>query len=63
MQETQVQSLAWEELMEKEMATLSQYSCLEKSIARGTRGGYRPWGRKVWDMTEQLILPLWVVIA
>ena len=29
MQETQVRSLGWEDPLEKEMATHSQYSCLE----------------------------------
>ena len=36
MQETQVRSLHWEDPLEKEMATHSQYSCLENSMDRGT---------------------------
>ena len=31
-----------------------QYSCLENSIDRGTLAGYRPHGRKEFDMTERL---------
>ena len=29
-----------------------QYSCLENPMDRGAWGGYSPWGRKKWDMTE-----------
>ena len=36
MQETQVQSLDWENPLEKEMATHSRISCLENSKERGT---------------------------
>ena len=35
MQETLVQSLGWEDPLEKEMATLLQYSCLEDPMDRG----------------------------
>ena len=35
MQETQVQSLGWEDLLEKGMATPLQYSCLENPMDRG----------------------------
>ena len=34
-QETQVQSLGWEGILEKEMATPLQYSCLENSMDGG----------------------------
>ena len=34
-QETQVQSLGWEGILEKEMATPLQYSCLENSVDGG----------------------------
>ena len=34
MQETQIQSLGWEDLLEKGMAT-HQHSCLENSMNRG----------------------------
>ena len=35
MRETQVQSLSREDLLEKEMATPLQYSCLENPMDRG----------------------------
>ena len=46
MQETWVQSLGWEDLLEKEMATHTH----------GWRSmvGYSPWGHKESDMTEWL---------
>ena len=40
MQETQVQSLGWEDPLEKEMATPSSILCLGN-----------PWGQKELDMT------------
>ena len=46
MQETWIQSLAWEDPLEKGMATHSQYSCLENSMDRGAWAGYSPWGHK-----------------
>lgn len=51
--------------MEKEMATMSSILAWRSLLQEepGGGGGYSPWGRKVWDMTVQLILPLWVVIA
>ena len=36
MQETQVQCLGWEDLLEKGMATHSHYSCLENATGRGS---------------------------
>ena len=50
MRETQVQSLGWEDLLEKEMATHS--SILAWKIP-GWRSmvGYSPWGRKESDVT------------
>ena len=35
MQETRVQSLGWEDPLEKEVATHSGYSCLENPMDRG----------------------------
>ena len=35
MQEIQVQLLGWKDTLEKEMATLSQYSCLGNPMDRG----------------------------
>ena len=54
MQETQVQSLGWEDPLEEEMAT--HFSTLTWKIPwkeeSGT--GYSPWGPKELDTTEQL---------
>ena len=47
MQEPWVQSLGWENLLEKGTATPPQYSGLENSWTV-------PWGCKELDMTEQL---------
>ena len=53
MQETQVQSLDWEDLLEKEMATHS--SILAWKIPWTEEPGrYSPWGRKESDMTLRL---------
>ena len=54
-QETQVQSVGWEDPLEKEMAT--HYSILAWKI-HGQRSlvGYSFWGHKESDMTEQLTL-------
>ena len=43
---TRVQSLGWEDLLEKEMATHSSYSCLEDPMARGV------WRATVHGVTE-----------
>ena len=52
MLETWVQSLGWEDPLEKEMAT--HFSTLLPGKARGQRSlvGYSPWGGKELDMTE-----------
>ena len=42
MQETQVRPLGWEDPLEKEMAALLQYSCLEKSHGQKSLVGYTP---------------------
>ena len=54
-QETRIQSLGWEDPLEKEMATHTGILAWEKK-ARGQRSlaGYSPWGCKESDMTEQL---------
>ena len=52
-QETQVQSLGWEDLLEEEMATHSSSLAWEISIDRRA-WGYSPWGHKESDKTEQL---------
>ena len=53
MQETQVQSLDWEDALEEEMAT---HSCIlaGKSHRQRNLEGHSPWGHKESDMTEQL---------
>ena len=53
MRETWVQSLSWEDPLEKEMAThSSQYSCLENSHGQRSLAGYGPWGCKESDTVE-----------
>ena len=56
-QKTQVQSLGWEDPLEKGMATHS--STLAWRIP-GTEepGGYSPWGHKESDTTDQLTYKL-----
>ena len=49
MRETQVQSLGWEDPLEKEMATHS--SILAWKIP-WTEEGYSPWGRRESDTTD-----------
>ena len=53
MQKTRVQSLGWEDPLEKEMAT--QSSTLAWKIPWTEEPG-RPWGCKELDTTEQLQL-------
>ena len=52
MQESQVQSLCWEDPLEEEIVT--HYSILAWEI-HGQRSlvGYSPWGRKKLDVTKQ----------
>ena len=65
MRETQVQSLGWEDLLEKEMATHSSILAwkipwTEEPVGYSPWGrkeepvGYSPWGRKELDTTEPL---------
>ena len=51
--ETRVQSLGWEDLLEKEMTT---HSSILAWKLHGWRRlvGYSPWGPKELDTTEQL---------
>ena len=53
MRKTWVQSLDWEDLLEKEMATHSIF-LPGKSHGRRSLVGYSPWGRKESDTTERL---------
>ena len=46
MQETQVQSLDWEDPLEKEMATLPLVFLSGESHGQRSLAGYGPWGRK-----------------
>ena len=46
-QETQVQSLGWEDRLEKEMATHS--TCLENPMGKRNLAGYSPWNCKESD--------------
>ena len=60
MQETWVQSLSQEDPLEKEMATHSSTLAWKipqtEETPHGQRSlaGYRPWGHKEQDMTEQV---------
>ena len=67
MQETQVQYLGGEDLLEKEMATHSSTLAWKIPWREEPGGLYSPWGRKESDTTEQLHfdkvhqgLPLWL---
>ena len=51
LQETWVQSLGWEDTLEKEMATHSSILA-RKSHGRRSLVGYSPQGRKESDTTE-----------
>ena len=55
MRETQVQSLGWEDLLEKETATHSS-TLAWKIPQKRNLVGYGPCGRKELDMTERLHL-------
>ena len=50
MQEMQVRFLGQEDPLEKEMATLSSYSCLGNPMDRSLVG-YSPWGSEGLDMS------------
>ena len=59
MQETQVQSLCWEDPLEKEMATHSSILVWKIPWTEEPQSmGYSPWSRKESDMTDQLTLSL-----
>ena len=53
MWETRVQSLGWEDPLEKEMEIHSS-TIAWKSHGQRSLVGYSPWGRKELDTTEQL---------
>ena len=54
MWETWVQSLGWEDSLEKEMATHSSTLALKILWMEELGAGYCPWGRKELGMTERL---------
>ena len=57
MQEIQLQSLGWEDLLEKEMAIHSSILAWRIPWTEDLVG-YSPWGHKELDTTEQLTLSL-----
>ena len=56
-QETQVQSLGWEDLLEKGMATHSNILAWRIPWTEEA-GRLYPWSRKELDITEQLRTPM-----
>ena len=52
MQETQVQSLGWEDALEKGRATHSSILAWRIPWTEEPGGLYSPGGRKEWDLTE-----------
>ena len=60
MQETQVRSLGQEDAPGEENGYPLQYSCLENHHGQRSLEGYSPWGHKESDMTEQLIISLFL---
>ena len=56
-QETRVQSLGWEDPLEKGMATHSSI-LVWKIHVQGNLAGYSSWGRKESDMSERLTFRL-----
>ena len=61
MRETWIQSLGWEDPLEKEMATHSLVFLPEEFHGQRSLAGYSPWVCKELDMTEQLTLLLEVI--
>ena len=55
MRETWVQSLGWEDPLEKEMATHSSILAWRISHAQRSLAGYSPWGPKELDTTKHSI--------
>ena len=58
MQETWVQSLGWEDLLEKEMTTHSSILAWKIPWMEEPGGLHSSWGRKESDMTERHSLSL-----
>ena len=60
MRETRVQSLGWEDPLEKGMATHSSILAIPESHEQRTLVGYNPWLCKESDVTERLFLILFL---
>ena len=68
--ETQVQSLGWEDLLEKEMTTHSSIPAWKIPWTEELGASYCPWSRKESGMTERLHfhfhgyaeLPQWLAV-
>ena len=54
MQETQVQSLGWEDHPGEDNGNPLRCSCLENPVDEGAWKAYSSWGRKESDTTERL---------
>ena len=52
MQETWVQTLVWEDSLEKGTATHSSVLAWKTPWTEGSLAGYSPWGHKELDTTE-----------
>ena len=61
MQETQIQSLGWEDALEKKWLPTPLFLPGEFHGQRSLEG-YSPWGLKESDLTEQLTLSLSVLL-
>ena len=62
MQESQVQSLGWEDSLEKEMANHSNILTW-KIPWKEEPSGLRPWGHKESDTTERITLTArWILL-
>ena len=58
MQETSIQSLGWEDTLEKRNGNPLQYACLENPMGKGNWQATAHEGHKESDTTEQLTLSL-----
>ena len=58
MQETQVQSLGWEDSPREGNGNPLQYSCLENLHGQRSLAGYSPKGHEELDMTDRLAISI-----
>ena len=67
MQETWVQSLGWEDPLEKWISSILayplQYSCLENAHGQRSLAAYSPWDCKELDTTEQLSMQAHYIVV